>query len=290
MKKSYIFYADRIVSVKHPFFEDDFVAGHSKAIKEAEEDNYLSVYYEVCRNNSLLVRLIEFIASRSPGNPVNIIDVGVFMGSFSNAMSIACRHLGVKPVIHAFEVNPRLISSIIDNLRLYETEAFLHWSGVGGFTGTMEFVASPGAAIGGSLTNPDCRKYGDYFSCQVDVRSLKSILHSQESAPKLIKIDIEGFEVSAFSSIADDPEGLANIFIVEYSPNQATQEVAPNLSYSQFLLNTFFVYNIGNWGWFKKAIPIRSANELEQIELGNSGSNTDIVLIPKDFSLDLASI
>jgi FkbM family methyltransferase len=290
MKKNYIFYADRIVSVKHPYSEDDFVAGHSKDIEEADVRKYLSTYYAICSNNRLLARLVDFIASCSPGKPVNIIDIGVFMGSFSNAISIVCRHLGVRSVINAFEANPRLISSIIDNLRLYESEVFLHWSGVGGFTGTMELVVSPGAAIGGSLANTDCRRYGDYFSCQVDVTSLKSILQSQTSAPSLVKIDIEGFEVSAFSSIANDPENLSNIFIVEYSPGQSAAEVIPGLPYSQFLLRTFNIYNIGNWGWFEAAIPIRTLDELAQIKLGNGGSNTDIVLIPKEFSLDLSFI
>jgi len=56
----------------------------------------------------------------------------------------------------------------------------------------MELCVSPGGAIGASFVNTSSRKYGDYYSCDVDVLPLREILRD-ESELELVKLDIEGF-------------------------------------------------------------------------------------------------
>lgn len=105
---------------------------------------------------------------------------------------------------------------------------------------------------------------------------------------ELVKIDIEGFEVPAFQSIANNDNMRRNIFIVEYSPKQVEEIVTHDIDYGDFLLNYFNVWNIGNWGWFNKAECVANRDALVNLDLGNGGYNTDLLLTPKD--IDISNI
>lgn len=291
MEKAFIFYADRIVSVRNPYMADTFVMSHSCEIEKEKVSTYLSKYYEICSDNSLLRGILGFIHECAPNKSVEIVDIGVFMASFSNAASIVCRQLGIESSINAYEVNPRLISPILENLDIYQSEVFLHWCGIGKEDGSMQLSVNMSSAIGGSLAFPQSRDLGNSVTCKVAVRSLSSIIGEVAGpAPGLVKIDIEGYEVPAFSSIIGEPSRLNNIFIVEYNPYQFSQNVAGDYRYSEFLLDNFHVYNIGNWGWVKNLEHVGTLSDLSSIYLGNGGKNTDILLLPKTVPMSIEQI
>lgn len=282
----FIFYADRLLSVANPYVSDDFVASHHKKVTPEEMPALLNRYHDVSKNNVLLKEILNAIGNVNKG-PVDVCDVGVFMGSFSTAVYLCAKYCGVQTSINAYEVNPLVIASILKNWSLYDVTAALHWVGIGERPSSMKLVVNERSAIGASLKNSVARPYGDCFSCMVDVKPLSEILQDSEKVG-FVKLDIEGYEVVAFSSIADDVNRLNNVFIVEYAPWQG-EVLCGEILYSRFLLSNFNVFNIGNWGWFAEATPLQNEDSLKDCFLGNGGKNTDLLLIPKSFSIPLLS-
>jgi FkbM family methyltransferase len=280
-----IYYADRMVSVADPYVDDKFVQSHHRRLAPDEVEGLLLKFRKTSVDNKLLASLLLRLQEQSATEVVSVVDIGVFMGSFSNAVSLASKELAVPVSIDAWEANPQLISALIKNFRLYGSDVHLHWSGIGRERGVMELVVRPGVAIGASLAHTAERKLGDYFACSVDVTPLSDVL-KDEAALGLVKIDIEGFEVPAFSSIVGDFNRLHNVFITEFEPKQAAQEVAPGKTFGDFLLEHFRLYNIGNWGWFSGAAAISSLQELVGVDLGNGGTNTDLLLVPRSFGYE----
>jgi FkbM family methyltransferase len=207
------------------------------------------------------------------------------MGSFSNAVSIAASHMNISISIDAYEANPSLIFPLLHNFKIYNSNVLLHWNAVGSTRSSMELVVPQGGAIGGSLLNPESRKIGNYFSCLVNTIPLSECIPTSPNI-SIIKMDIEGYEVPAFSSLIGDPALLDNIFIVEFSPSQASQQVAPDILYADFLFKWFQVFNIGNWAWFHNAVQVHSVEDLSTIDLANSACNTDLLLIPRRLNID----
>jgi FkbM family methyltransferase len=285
MQEKYIFYADRIVSVEHPYIDDAFVLRHHKSIGEEESKKLVSIYKDLMIRNRLLAGILSYAAKHNTISHVHCVDIGVFMGSFSNAISLLSRHMDIPIQINAYEANPSLIYPLIKNFTIYDSEVLLHWNAVGAERRSMELVVAEAGAIGGSLANPNERKKGSHYSYIVDTLPLSECLPDTQDIC-FIKIDIEGHEVAAFSSIYNNSAMLNNIFVIEFSPCQASQEIVPGVLYSDFLFYSFQVYNIGNWGWFQQAVSVNTADELLNIDLLNSGSNTDLLLIPKDIHID----
>lgn len=52
--------------------------------------------------------------------------MGVFMRSFSSAVSLASRRIGVHVTIDAYGANPQLISALVKNFRIYGFRVHLH--------------------------------------------------------------------------------------------------------------------------------------------------------------------
>lgn len=283
----YIYFANRVVSVADPYIYDNFVKGHHRKISLDDVPSFIGAYREISIGNRLLCGLLKSIMEVNKGSAIEVVDVGVFMGTFTVGVDLCSKSVNVLTRINSYEANPLLISSIIKNFRIYNVSANLHWSAIGAKIGSQEFVVKDGGAIGGSLANINNRKVGDYFSCNVDVRPLSDILLDQEDVG-IVKIDIEGYEVPAFSSVIGNKNKLNNVFIVEYAPSQANQTVAKSQSYKEFLFDNFKVFNIGNWAWFTCASEIMDVDSLVNCDLGNGGHNTDLLLIPKSLTIDPA--
>ncbi len=92
--------------------------------------------------------------------------------------------------------------------------------------------------------------------------------------------------MAALSSLYGSNNRLKNVFIVEFAPRQASEEVSEGVSFGEFILDLFNVYNVGSWGWFTRAQQIFSVDDLNSVELGNGGSNTDLILLPKGIRIE----
>jgi hypothetical protein len=64
--------------------------------------------------------------------------------------------------------------------------------------------------------------------------------------------------------------------------------ISGSLTYSDFLLANYRIYNIGNWSWYSSLTPLETENDLIKADLGNGGFNTDLLLIPKAIELDVS--
>ncbi|MER2544513.1 MAG: hypothetical protein CRU78_04585 [Candidatus Accumulibacter phosphatis] len=279
----YIFYTDRFVSVAVPYVDDSFVSSHHRKIGAGEVGDLINTYKTVSSRNRLLSGLLNELAKVNRTKSIDVLDIGVYMGVFSIGIDLVGRSLGISTNIDAYEANPLLIAAIIKNFRLYETKGNLHWSAIGRAHGSQELIAREGGAIGGSLVN--IAKSGNFFSCNVDVLSLSEALQDKPEIG-LIKIDIEGYEVPAFSSIYGNKNRLNNVFIVEYSPKQGEQAISEGVSYNDFIMSNFNVFNVGNWAWFNRSHRILDKHGLVNCVLGNGSYNTDLLFLPKGLDLD----
>jgi hypothetical protein len=175
----------------------------------------------------------------------------------------------------------------LQNFRLYDSNVSLHWSGISDLSGRADLVVSSRSTIGASLKTEHHHINGISDIFNIPILSLANALGSPQ-APSLVKIDIEGLEVPAFRSIHNNPSQIQNVFIIEFAPSQCNQMISGSLTYSDFLLANYRIYNIGNWSWYSSLTPLETENDLIKADLGNGGFNTDLLLIPKAIELDVS--
>ncbi len=267
-------------SVRDPYMEDEFVANNYKTIDDGANASALfNVFLDSKPMLDLLLRELE----REGGEAVRIVDCGVFMGIFTIAVSMKAAALAVPVDVFAYEANPALIEPIQANLKLYGVRAEVFANGIGGEYGTLEFVHTTHGLIGGSIADTKRRKSSaeGFVSSECQVVPLSAIL-ADEMAPGIVKIDIEGYEVSAFKSIVHDKHRLNNVFIVEFAPFQAKSALL-DTNYGEFLLSRFEIFDVNNWLWVPYVRRLLSMEQLEAcLEIkSNRAFNTDLFLIPK---------
>jgi FkbM family methyltransferase len=160
--------------------------------------------------------LISFLEdSRKRGfRPKVIADIGANEGHWTRAV------LSVFPDAQCLMFEP--VPAFAGNLkRLCETCNARYWGvGVSDSDGTLEIdsVTRDGAATSGS-TFLESTHDGRYSSTKipVEVRSLDSLVTRHEiPAPELVKIDVEGFEMSVLRG-AESLFGSTELFIIELS-------------------------------------------------------------------------
>lgn len=276
----YILYAERFVCVAEPYIWDEFVKAHHRSIRPEEVDLLIPIYTREVLKNKLLEGLVTDLKASNGSNKLHIVDIGVYMGVFSIAMAAVSKQAELAASIHAYEANPVLVPAIGKNLQLHGVRASLHFNAIGRSRGKQDFVVGHGVAIGGSLVNSGTKNREDFSSYTVDVLPLSDVI-SDDDDLALVKIDIEGYEVLAFSSICRNKEKLNNIFIVEYAHWQGSEEVEPGVPYNEFLVHNFSIFNVGNWAWSTGVVCIEGVQSLNDCTLGNGGHNTDLLLITK---------
>lgn len=267
-------------SVREPFIQDDFVQSIFKQVIPAEEARQR--YAAFLKDRPFLPMLLSALKADGAG-PVEVVDCGVFMGNFAIAAHIQAERAEVPVTISAYEANPALIDPIKANFDMYGVPGSVHGNGVGGDYGVLEFVHSPEGMIGGTVfaAKTKRRERDTFQSTSCEIVPLSATL-PDAAAPGLVKIDIEGNEVAAFSSIAEDANRLNNVFITEYAPYQGGQAIA-GTTYDDFLLRHFAVYDINNWLWFPYVRPLTSAEAMARVMEAHPSrpDNTDLLFIPR---------
>lgn len=267
-------------SVRDPFIQDDFVRSIFKQVIPAEQAR--KRYAAFLQDRPFLPMLLTALAAHGQG-PVEVVDCGVFMGNFAIAADIQAARAGVPVKISAYEANPALIDPIKANLDMYGVPGTVHGKGIGAEHGVLEFVHAPEGMIGGTVFSPETkrRQRETYQTTTCEIVPLSAAL-PDHPAPGLVKIDIEGNEVAAFSSIAGDANRLNNVFITEYAPYQGKLGIA-GTTYADFLLAHFAIYDINNWLWFPYVRPLTSAQAMARVMEAHPSrpDNTDLLFIPK---------
>jgi FkbM family methyltransferase len=275
--------ASRFTSVKEPYATDKFVAQNFKdggsagsAAKDYEE--FLDT------RRPLLTALLHGIAEANGASPIRVVDCGVFMGSFGITVALQARKIGLSVDITAFEANSALIRPIQENYSIYGVNASLHAFGIGGKRETVEFVYPTDGLIGGTAFNVDNKKHVDFVSSACEIIPLKEALSASPLAG-LVKLDIEGNEVAAFLSIADDEARLNNVFIIEFAEYQAQRKFGET-TFGSFLLSQFDIFDVSNWLWVPFVRRIADMDSLSSVKdtKSNRAHNTDLVLVPKSMA------
>ena len=269
-------------SVREPFIQDEFVRSIFKQVIPAEQARQR--YAAFLADRPFLPMLLQALAAEGQGEaPVQVVDCGVFMGNFAIAAHIQAERAGVPIEISAYEANPALIEPISANFAMHGVTGQVHGNGIGGAPGVLEFVHSPAGMIGGTVFSTENKRSGreDYLTTQCQIVPLSDTL-ADRPAPGLVKIDIEGNEVSAFSSIVADAHRLNNVFITEYAPYQGRKAIG-STTYDAFLLRHFAVFDINNWLWFPYARPLTSPEAMARVMEAHPSrpDNTDLLFIPK---------
>ncbi len=270
-------------SKREPYFDDIWVKENFDAADSPSDAKpKFSAFLD---KNRLLLTTIEAIYEFNRENcsaqSIHIVDCGVYMGMFTIAAGLACEKAGIDGRIDAYEANPFLIDSIAANISQYGLVAQLHNFGVGRAAGILEFVHPKGRMIGGTLHDINSKKSTEFTSTSCSVVPLSAII-PDEKPISLIKLDIEGSEIDAFSSIAASQEQINNVFIVEFSPWQGLREIVAGLTYSEWLVNNFIIFDIASWAHGNLRCRVATGLDLDRVLEGKKRSfNTDLLLIPR---------
>jgi len=261
----YILYAERFVCVAEPYIQDDFVKAHHRSIRPEEVHLFIPLYAREVLKNKLLDGLVTDLKASNSSNKLQIVDIGVYMGVFSIAMAAVSKQAELAANIHAYEANPVMIPAIEKNLQLHGVRANLRFNAIGRSRGKQDFVVGHGVAIGGSLANSGARNREDFSSYTVDVLPLFDVI-SDDADLALVKIDIEGYEVPAFSSVCRDKQKLNNVFIVEYAHWQGSEEVEPGVTYNQFLVDNFSILALSEIPWVAELqLPAEEVDHVDEV-------------------------
>ena len=270
----------KFTSVREPNSNDNFVASTYRAVGDASKA--IPRFKEFLDPRPLLDNVLQEL-KRQDGQPIRIVDCGVFMGIFTVAASLKATSVGTDVKISAYEANSMLFEPIRANLNLFGVDAEVFANGIGGEYGTLQFVHASHGLIGGSVSNPKGKMESPdgFVTSECQIVPLSAIL-PDEIAPGLVKIDIEGHEVAAFRSIVGDAARLNNVFIVEFAPFQARQAIAGK-DYGSFLLDNFDIFDVNNWLWVPYVRRLATREQLDtclQIK-SNQAFNTDLLFVPK---------
>lgn len=270
----------KFTSIREPYIHDKFVATHYRSVGDASKAR--ERFKGFLDRRPLIDVLLRELA-RDDGQPVRIVDCGVFMGIFTIAASLKAAAVGADVKLSAYEANSMLVDPIRANLKLFGVEAEVFANGIGGEYGTLQFVHATHGLIGGSVANPTGKmKSADgYVTIECQIVPLSAIL-ADEMAHGLVKIDIEGYEVAAFRSIVGDAARLNNVFFVEFAPFQAKGRIG-GTDYGTFLLDSFNIFEVNNWLWVPFIRHLTTRTQLETcLEVkSNRAFNTDLLFVPK---------
>lgn len=239
-------------------------------------------------NSPTIGLVINLFRSIFPDKKLLFADVGVYMGYFTIAASLKASSASESHHIYAFEANPKLIDPIRQNIEFYgigKNASVVNFA-LGDKRGLIEFTMQKHRAIGGTVFNTEAKKKGgEHESYLVPCLTLRDMCNDYLGGNAIIKLDIEGNEASAFSTIINTNLAQENIFIIEYSHWQDNLEVGENIRYVDFLSENFYIYRLGSWVNAKsfERIELGDAN---MIENGNRAFNVDLLLIPKQFNYD----
>lgn len=160
-----------------------------------------------------LTQLIHSLALQGKGY---FVDIGCHLGYYSTLVG----HCAPQLQIAAFDANPNMARRCDDNLRRNGITAEIHNCGVGRDAGKLKFTYSRQHPSLGTFGNaPDM--VDDLQSIEVEVLPLNTLL------PKgpiwLIKMDIEGFEYDALSTIDNATAARIENIVLECSAERLSQ-------------------------------------------------------------------
>lgn len=191
-----------------------------------------------------------------------VIDVGANIGMFSLA---ARRCVGSEGIIYAFEPNPNPRQQLQHHIEINQIENIKVYSvGLGETEGEFTLYVPYSNSGEGSLSGfpDDHPEKIKHYKIQVDIKVGDDLL--QKAAPRLIKIDVEGAEVSVLKGLSKLIDQHRPLILAEYVPEHISRF---NKSFEDILLiakeHSYKVFKLGS-------IKINGNHNLSLIPVKNS--------------------
>lgn len=160
------------------------------------------------RDGDVEMPVQEAIARSVPPDGV-FFDVGANIGFMS---LVASRAAGPSGTIVAFEARPEIAAALERNLHLNGVDARVYAAAVSDSTGTAELLVAHHP--GGSTTEPE-RAYDTVARVTVPRIALDDLIGDDLPLPDVVKLDVEGGEVSAIRGMRRTLERRATTLIFE---------------------------------------------------------------------------
>ena len=164
-----------------------------------------NVIYPVFKKRQDVTELALIKEFVKPGN--NVLDIGANIGFYTN---VFLKTVGKKGVVFAFEPEPINFNYLRDNIK-NQTNVILNSKAVSDVSGKLKIYLS-------KMLNVDHRTYpiDDYSEMkEIDAISIDDYLTQNGNPPiDFIKIDIQGFEMSAFKGMANTLKTNHNIKVI----------------------------------------------------------------------------
>jgi len=199
-----------------------------------------------------------------------VADVGANVGMFS----LTARHyIGSEGTVYAFEPNPIPRAQLNRNIEINQIENILVYPvGLGETNGQFSLYV-PNINSGEGSLAPVNYDNSEWYATQVEIRVGDDLL--QQAALRLIKIDVEGAEVSVFKGITRLIDKHRPLIIAEYVPdhlNRFGNRIEEILSFAQ--LHSYKVFQMGETktaaGYELSLIPVEGTEvEAGDILLGH---------------------
>lgn len=161
-----------------------------------------NVIYPVFKKRQDVTELALIKEFVKPGN--NVLDIGANIGFYTN---VFLKAVGKKGVVFAFEPEPINFNYLRDNIK-NQTNVILNSKAVSDVSGKLKIYLS-------KMLNVDHRTYPiDEYSevKEIDAISIDDYLTQNGNPPiDFIKIDIQGFEMSAFKGMTNTLKNNHNI-------------------------------------------------------------------------------
>ncbi|MFT0892245.1 FkbM family methyltransferase [Pseudochelatococcus sp. G4_1912] len=208
----------RQVDPDNPYFFGEMANGIRFAGDARDFPSVLHALYPEC-NAHLIGGLIHELGDRKG----DILDIGTNIGVVAASLA---RHLGERGQVHAFEPSPdtaRMAAATIalNGLRnVTLTEAAISET-----DGEITFHATPGNSAIASAIQHDFSLLNEWREINVACLSIDSIIKSRKiNHLLLIKVDVEGHEISVLRGGLGTFRHLKPSIIFEYSPVAACQQ------------------------------------------------------------------
>ena len=150
-----------------------------------------------------------------------VVDIGANVGMFA----LTARHIvGSEGIVYSFEPNPEVRKKLNRNIEINRIENIkVYPVGLGEAEGQFVLYVpyiNAGEGSFGCFTDKEYQN-SEYYKVPVDVNVGDNLL--QESVPRLIKIDVEGGEVSVLKGISKLIDRHRPLIVAEYVPQHISR-------------------------------------------------------------------
>ena len=261
----------RFTSVAKNWDEEALVINHFDTPERIQPQDFKSFI----KRSSYLGDVIQSLHERTQAAPLQVFDLGAYMGQFAVATHLAAQMQDIPVDITCIEANAAIAGNLTANLDLYGATGHVIAAAASHQNGTASFVFHPSRMAGGRIIDPKNETTPDDFTTSdVDTLDIRSLINVS-TLPAIIKLDINGLELNTMRILSDNEGWSSSIFIVNLKSWQLDRDVAGK-SFRTWLEENFRIIPTGS------ALLLRGQTSLDPVEdaLSFEGDSRWFILDP----------